>query len=109
MSGSYVAHDCILEDGITLSSGVRLAGHSHVMKHANLGMGAMVHQYGVIGSYCMVGMGTIVTKNSRIEPGMKYAGVPAQFFSRNSWALEKHEVQAEELAKETERFYSLFS
>lgn len=109
MSGSYVAHDSILEDGVTISSGVRLAGHSHVMKYANLGMGAMVHQYGVVGSYSMVGMGTIVTKSSRIEPGMTYIGNPARFLSRNSWAMEKYEVQAEELAKETERFFSLFS
>lgn len=107
MSGAYIAHDCILEDHVTLSSGVCLAGHSHIMKYANLGMNSSVHQYGVIGSYSMLGMGAVAVKNSRIEPGMTYAGVPAKFISRNSWALEKYEVQVEDLAKETERFFSL--
>ena len=107
MNGSYIAHDCILEDGVTLSSGCRLAGHSYLMNRCNLGMGTMVHQYAVVGSYTMLGMGSIVIRNSRVEPGMKYAGCPVRFLSRNSIALEKYEVGAEELAQETERFYAM--
>jgi len=107
MSGSYLAHDCVLEQGVILSSGCRLAGHVHLMKKCNLGMSVLVHQYAVIGSYSMLGMGSVVIKGSRVEPGMKYAGIPVRFLSRNSHALEKHEVGAEELATETERFYAM--
>jgi UDP-N-acetylglucosamine acyltransferase len=107
MSANYIAHDCVLEDGVVLSAGCRLAGHSHLMKRSNLGMSVLVHQYSVIGSYSMVGMGGVVIKGSRVEPGMKYAGNPIRFLSRNSHALERYEVGAEELATETERFYAM--
>ena len=107
MSANYIAHDCVLEDGVVMSAGCRLAGHSYVMKRSNLGMGVLLHQYSVVGSYSMVGMGGVVIKGSRVEPGMKYAGNPIRFLSRNSHALEKYEVGAEELATETERFYAM--
>ena len=109
MSDCYIAHDNIIEDGVTLSSGCRIAGHSYLMTRCNLGMGSLVHQYGVIGSYSMLGMGSIVIKSSRVEPGMKYAGTPVRFLSRNSHALENYTISAEKLATESERFYALFS
>ena len=49
LNKAYVAHDCVLEDGSTLSCGVKIGGNVHVMRDSNLGMGAVVHQYQVIG------------------------------------------------------------
>ena len=60
LNKAYVAHDCVLEDGSTLSCGVKIGGNVHVMRDSNLGMGASVHQYQVIGSWSMIGMGSII-------------------------------------------------
>ena len=72
MNSTTIDHDCYLEDNIILSSNVILGGNVHIMKNANLGIKTIVHQNQVIGSYSMIGMGSIVTKNKRILPGYIY-------------------------------------
>ena len=59
LRGSHVAHDCVIEDGVTLSCDAIMLGHVRVMKYSNCGSGCQVHQYQVIGSYSMIGMGCI--------------------------------------------------
>ena len=39
LRGSHVAHDCVIEDGVTLSCDAIMLGHVHVMKHSNCGTG----------------------------------------------------------------------
>ena len=41
LNKAYVAHDCIIEDGATLSCGVKIGGNVHIMRDSNLGMGAV--------------------------------------------------------------------
>ena len=52
MNQVYVAHDCVLADGVTLASSVLLAGHVHVGDRANLGLGTAVHQGRHVGQGC---------------------------------------------------------
>ena len=59
---SHIAHDCIIEDDVVFSNNVTLGGNTHVMKKSQLGFNTIVHQNQVIGSFSMVGMGTIITK-----------------------------------------------
>ena len=62
MNSSTIDHDCCLEDNIVLSSNVILGGNVYIMNGAQLGIKTIIHQNQVIGSYTMIGMGSIVTK-----------------------------------------------
>ena len=84
LRGAYVAHDCQIMNGATLSANTMLGGYCHVGYGANLGMGCMVHQKSVIGGYSMVGMGTVVTKKRPILPGQVYVGNPARYLRENN-------------------------
>ena len=55
MAGSHVAHDCQVGDRVILTNNVLLAGVVTVGDGANLGGGAVVHQFCRIGPLTMVG------------------------------------------------------
>ena len=107
LNKAYVAHDCVLEDGSTLSCGVKIGGNVHVMRDSNLGMGASVHQYQVIGSWSMIGMGTVIPKKARIYPGQTWVGNPVQRLKTNERGLEKFNIDEYELIEETARYKEL--
>ena len=107
MAGSHVAHDCYLEENVTLANSALLAGHCHVMRNANLGLNVSVHQYSVIGSYTMLGMGTVVHSRSRIEPGVVYIGNPSKPLRMNHLSMNRSHVELQELEDERKRFETL--
>jgi UDP-N-acetylglucosamine acyltransferase len=107
MAGSHVAHDCFLEENVTLANSALLAGHCHVMRNANLGLNVSVHQYSVIGSYTMLGMGTVVHSRSRIEPGVVYIGNPSKPLRMNHLSMNRSHVEFQELEDERKRFETL--
>ena len=107
LNKAYVAHDCIIEDGATLSCGVQIGGHVHVMRDSNLGMGAAIHQYQVIGSWSMIGMGCIVPKKAIITPGQTWVGNPVKRLKTNMYALDKFNVDEYDLIEETARHTQL--
>ena len=107
LRGSHVAHDCVIEDGVTLSCDAIMLGHVHVMKHSNCGSGCQVHQHQVVGSYSMIGMGCVVPKKSRLEPGQTWVGNPARRLKTNMFALEKSDVDEYDLIEETARYTQL--
>jgi UDP-N-acetylglucosamine acyltransferase len=51
MVGAHVAHDCVLEDKVTLVNHATMAGHVHVQKGATLGAFSLIHQHCMIGAY----------------------------------------------------------
>lgn len=63
MRNAHIAHDCLLEDSVVLAMNVQLAGYVRVMHHSNIGVGAVVHQFSTVGPFCMIGMGTSVTRD----------------------------------------------
>ena len=107
LNKGYLAHDCIVEDGTTLSCGVKIGGHVHVMKDSNLGMGVAVHQYQVIGSWSMIGMGCIIPKKARIYPGQTWVGNPVHRLKTNERGLEKFNIDEYDLIEETARYTQL--
>ena len=107
LRGSHAGHDCIIEDSVTVSCSVMLGGFTHVMRGANIGLGAVIHQNQVIGSYSITGMASVVTKNAEIAPGKKYAGNPVRILGPNVVGLERNNVDAEMLKSETLRFFNL--
>jgi len=62
LRNSHVAHDCVMEDDLTVTSNAVTGGHCHVWAGANLGLGATLHQRAVVGPGAMVGMGAAVRR-----------------------------------------------
>lgn len=83
MKHTYIAHDCYLRDNVTISAGVCLAGMVEIGKGTNIGMNASVHQKVSVPGGCMIGMGTVITKKTRLQSDSKYAGVPAKYIGSN--------------------------
>jgi UDP-N-acetylglucosamine acyltransferase len=93
MNQVYVAHDCVLGDGVTLASSVLLAGHVEIGAHANLGLGTVVHQTRYIGAGAMVGMGSVVTRD--VPPFAKVFGNPAVLRGVNAIGMERRGIAAD--------------
>jgi sugar O-acyltransferase (sialic acid O-acetyltransferase NeuD family) len=75
-----LTHDDRLEDFVTATAGVRLAGTVHVQEGAYLGAGFLVREGRTIGPWALVGMGAVVTRD--VPGGEVWAGVPATFVRR---------------------------
>lgn len=85
MQSLHIPHDVQIDDDVVVSPHVALGGHSHVMRGANVGMGANVHQFTVIGACSMVAMGSAVVKN--VKPFSKF--IPGKPLTVNSYAIRK--------------------
>lgn len=107
MACAHIPHDAIIEDDVTMANCALLAGHTHVMRGATLSLGCIVHQYQVIGSYSILGMAAVVTKDCKILPGGKYVGSPARFMGKNTVGMQRAGIDEESLDAEKKRFYSL--
>lgn len=87
LNSSYVAHDGLVGDGVTLSAGSRLGGHVVIGDMANLGMSTVVHQRRIVGAGAMVGMGTPVTRD--VPPFTKAYGNPPRVHGLNEYLLRR--------------------
>ena len=96
LRGSHVGHDSWIRSDVTLSCNVLVGGHSLIFDGANLGLGAILHQYSKIGHFAMLGMGCIVTKSSVIEPFRVYVGNPARYLKVNSVGLKRAHLTEEQ-------------
>jgi UDP-N-acetylglucosamine acyltransferase len=106
-SNVQINHDCILEDDVYLTSNCILGGHVYVMKGASFGFGVLVHPAKIIGSYSMLGMGCVVTKKQKIEPGKTYVGNPAQYIKNNDYGLKKRSISTNKIQNEIKRYNNL--
>jgi UDP-N-acetylglucosamine acyltransferase len=89
LRGSHCGHDVIISNDCTISCNVLLGGHTFVGIGANIGLGAIVHQFSKIGSYSMIGMGAIITKKVQVQCFDMYVGNPARFIKRNKYQFDK--------------------
>ncbi|MFE2757140.1 UDP-N-acetylglucosamine acyltransferase [Actinosynnema sp. NPDC059335] len=83
----YVAHDCLVGTGVTLSAGTSLGGHVLVGDGVTVGMNAVVHQRRVVGPGSMVGMGTAVSRD--VPPFAKAFGSPVRLHGVNSVGMSR--------------------
>lgn len=78
---SYVAHDCVVGDFVTLAPGAKINGNVVLEDYAYIGTGAIVKQGSpgkptVVGKGAVVGMGAVVTKS--VPAGVVMVGNPAR-------------------------------
>ncbi len=78
---SYVAHDCVVGDFVTLAPSAHINGAVVLGDHVYVGAGAMIKQGTperpmVIGSGAIIGMGAVVTRP--ISAGVTVVGNPAR-------------------------------
>jgi len=107
LRNSHIGHDSIIEDKANLSCNVLIGGHSHIMEGANLGLGAMCHQFLVIGAYSMIGMGGVVVKSSVVQPGEIHVGNPVKFLKENKIGLQRNNIDSNKLLELTNRYFSV--
>jgi sugar O-acyltransferase (sialic acid O-acetyltransferase NeuD family) len=78
---SYVAHDCVIGDFVTIGPRVSCNGNVHIGDGAMVGCGAVIRNGTadaplVIGEGAVIGMGAVVTRS--VAPGSIVAGNPAR-------------------------------
>ena len=72
-----LTHDDVVEDYVTLASGVSLGGGVRVECGAYIGAGALIREGVSIGACSIVGMGSVVLGD--IPPGQVWVGNPARY------------------------------
>lgn len=73
---SYIEHDCVVGDFVTLAPGAKVNGNVTLGDHVYIGSGAIIRQGITIGVGAIVGMGAVVTRD--VPPGVTVVGNPAK-------------------------------
>ena len=78
---SYVAHDCVIGDFVTLAPAAKINGNVVIEDFAYIGTGAIIKQGRpgqpiIIGAGAVVGMGAVVTRH--VPAGVTVVGNPAR-------------------------------
>ena len=80
-SGNHIGHHGIIEDNVFFTSHVVMSGHCHIKKGAFLGVNSTLRDGITIGENCVIGMGSLVTKNT--DNNSTYIGSPAKKINKN--------------------------
>jgi UDP-N-acetylglucosamine acyltransferase len=85
MANSHVGHDCIVGDHVTLVNSAVLAGH------------VTVDSFTIIGAYCMISIGALVTKD--VLPFLMVTGKKPKVIGLNKVGLMRNGFSKEEIIK----------
>lgn len=106
MAGCHIAHDCIVEDDVTMANNVLLGGHVRVERFASFGGLAAVHHFVTIGQHAFVGGLTRVSQD--VPPYMLVEGNPSRIWTINRVGLRRRGFKAATLRALKEAHRRLF-
>lgn len=93
MSYAHVSHNTIVGAGAVLTTGVQLGGHSVIGERAVLASNVLVHQFGKVGAYAMVGGGSGVNRD--VLPFTLAHGNPVRHVRLNRVGLLRHGIEGD--------------
>ena len=106
MASCHIAHDCILENDITMANNVLLGGHIKIEHHASFGGLAALHHFVTVGQHAFVGGLARVTQD--VPPFMLVEGNPVRVWSINKVGLRRNGFSPEALKALKEAHRLLF-
>jgi UDP-N-acetylglucosamine acyltransferase len=106
MGTVHVAHDCVIGNGCILANNVMLAGHAVVQDHANIGGGAGIHHFVVIGTCAFVGAMARVSMD--VPPFMITEGNPAEVRGHNHIAMARRGFTETDIEAMKEAYKRIF-
>lgn len=106
MNYVHIAHDCVVGNNVIVANGATLAGHVTIENHAILGGLVPVHQYVRIGSYCIVGGASAVSKD--VPPYVMAVGNRAHLFGLNMVGLRRHDFSKQDIEEIKKAYNILF-
>ena len=106
MVNAHVAHECVLENQITLVNNVALAGHVHVEDHAFVSAGVVIHQFCRVGRYSMIGGNAKITQD--VLPFFITDGAPGRIRGLNRVGLRRGDFGEEEM-RQLKQAYRILS
>jgi UDP-N-acetylglucosamine acyltransferase len=107
MAYTHIAHDCVLEDNITIANCSHLGGHVTIQRNAVIGGLVKIHQFCRIGKFCMVQGSRKVVKD--IPPFILVGGYELSYGGLNSIGLRRNGFSPEQLIKLKDIYHFLFN
>lgn len=102
MAYVHVAHDCQFSNDIVCSTQATIAGHVKIDDGAIVGGLAGIHQFCHIGSYSMIGGGSIVLKD--VPAFVMTGGNPASAFGMNYEGMKRRDYEKSVIANLKEAY-----
>lgn len=102
----HVGHDCQIGNNVIIAPSSGIGGHVHIADRAFISGGVMVHQFGRIGSYAMLGGNSKITQDCL--PFMITDGVPASVHGLNLVGLKRAGFKLDTIKALKEAYRILF-
>lgn len=102
----HVGHDCQIGNNVIIAPSSGIGGHVHISDRAFISGGVMVHQFGRIGSYAMLGGNSKITQDCL--PYMITDGVPASVHGLNIVGLKRAGFKLDTIKALKEAYRILF-
>jgi len=107
MTGSHIAHNAVVENGVTLANCAADAGHSFIGTGAFMSAYSAVHQYGRVGRLTLVGGSCMLTRDA--PPFSLVVGAyPARWRGPNAIGLKRAGFSSAERSAIRQALYALY-
>lgn len=108
MTGTHIAHDCRVGNGVILGNSATLAGHVDIADHAIVGAFSGIHQFCRVGYRAFVGPYSVITRDAL--PYVQTIGVrnAAKLYGINVVGLERAGYSSERIGALKRVYRKLF-
>jgi UDP-N-acetylglucosamine acyltransferase len=106
MAYTHIAHDCVLEDNVTIANCTHLGGHVKIERNTVIGGLVKIHQFCRIGKFCMIQGSRKVTKD--VPPFILAGGYELSYGGLNIVGLRRNGFTAEQIAVLKDIYQILF-